>query len=300
MTTASNKLDKTTPTGKTKSFISRTRLLGLLALSVAFASGYLFANAMGPWSATKALVQKYPTQLHANIPTISNSASRNALPIQATLRSGVTAHSDSQATMRLASTPTDTKNNQIASVPDLNNSAPVPYPSVVQPGNLSSSASPVPYSPSFDYAQNATSATANASSHAFAPVYSGVGNMAVQSVAYQSPEEEAANKEIAELTMKLQQAKNNEKSDLVAKLKTEVGEMFKLRHASQAKEIEEMEKQLVDAKALHAKRQEKEDEIIERRLRNLMNEVDDLDWDRSLKSALGYPAYGVNLVPSAY
>lgn len=114
-----------------------------------------------------------------------------------------------------------------------------------------------------------------------------------------SPEETAANSSVAMMVAKIQQAKEEDKPELSAALKKQLVELFKLRHAAQAKEIEEMEKQLEQAKTLHTKRNEKQDEIVERRFRHLMNELDDLDWDRGVKSPVAQPYHGAGTITTS-
>jgi preprotein translocase subunit SecA len=104
-------------------------------------------------------------------------------------------------------------------------------------------------------------------------------------------EEQAIEASLAELVGKIHQAKKDDKPEFIEKLKAQIAEQFKLRHAVHVKEIEEMEKELEQAKSLHTKRNEKQEEIIERRLRHLLNELDDLDWNRGLKGSASQPGY---------
>lgn len=287
MTTAINELDKAIP--KKKSLFRRSRFLGLLSLAFAFLCGYMYAKSMTrSTSATLATVQNQPTQHSTFLSDSPNPASEYSMPEQVTHISWVT------------STPIDNQNDSAPTVATASGIDGTPPPAQAENCPLAvASIEQVPIN-SFGSAQSNTIGTCcapnfapaySAPSYVPAPAYSVVSPATAQPFVYQSPEEEASNQAIVELQAKLQQAKHDEKSEFVAKLKTEVSNLFKLRHAAQAKEIDELEKQLVEAKALHTKRQEKQDEIIERRLSNLMNEVDDLDWDRSLTSAVAHPIY---------
>lgn len=164
-------------------------------------------------------------------------------------------------------------NSRLASAPADSEKKPTPTPFPVQSAPTPELGLPPTFQPITEWAQAAYAQTP------------------MQANGASSPEEQAVDVSIAELIGKIHQAKKEDKPELNEKLKSQIAEQFKLRHDAQAKEIEEMEKELDQAKSLHIKRNEKREEIIERRFRQLMNELDDLDWNRSLKSSASQPGY---------
>lgn len=64
-------------------------------------------------------------------------------------------------------------------------------------------------------------------------------------------------------------------------LKEALAEEFDQKHAKHREQIESLEQKLAEAKALHSKREEKKQEIVERRMAELLGQTDDLSWDLS-------------------
>ncbi len=100
----------------------------------------------------------------------------------------------------------------------------------------------------------------------------------------QDPAEQTAAKEINQLRNELQSATSDEKKELRKSLTEAVAKLFDLRHAAQSKQVEKLESELAEAKELHKKRGERKDEIVERRIAELLQSADDLAWNREIAS----------------
>lgn len=70
-----------------------------------------------------------------------------------------------------------------------------------------------------------------------------------------------------------------------AELKKILTQIFELRHRQQSVEIARLEKELAATKALHQKRSERREEIVDRRFNQLLGNSDDLNWDTGSSSA---------------
>ncbi len=97
-----------------------------------------------------------------------------------------------------------------------------------------------------------------------------------------SPAAYAVAEDIHQLVIKLRQASGEKKSELRKSLNEAVSKQFELRHAFQGRQVEKLEAELAAAKELHKKRGERKDEIIERRIAELLESADDLAWNREL------------------
>jgi hypothetical protein len=83
----------------------------------------------------------------------------------------------------------------------------------------------------------------------------------------------------SELVERFQQAEgSDEKEPVKEELRTVLGQLFEIREKARAREIERLTKQLQRLTERLAKRQEKRDEIVQRRLAQLLGIGDDLDW----------------------
>ena len=69
-----------------------------------------------------------------------------------------------------------------------------------------------------------------------------------------------------------------ERSDLTAKLKESVTSLFDLREQARAREVEMIRKRLEELTQLLEKRKANRDAIIEKRVKQLSGEADELDW----------------------
>ena len=94
--------------------------------------------------------------------------------------------------------------------------------------------------------------------------------------------EAAATQEISELSKQLRTATGDQKKALRKSLTDAVGKLFDLRHAAQAKQVEKLESELAEAKELLKKRSERKDEIVDRRIAELLQSADDLAWNREI------------------
>jgi hypothetical protein len=99
------------------------------------------------------------------------------------------------------------------------------------------------------------------------------------------PAEISATNEINQLRNQLRSASGDQKKAVHKSLTEAVGKLFDLRHAAQAKQVERLESELAEAKELHKKRGERKDEIVERRMAELLQSADDLAWNREIAGA---------------
>ncbi len=100
-----------------------------------------------------------------------------------------------------------------------------------------------------------------------------------------SPQDSAENSAMAEINQlrnQLRSAGDDEKKAVRKSLTVAVGKLFDLRHAAQAKQVEKLEAELAEAKELHKKRGERKEEIVERRIAELLQSADDLAWNREI------------------
>ncbi len=119
---------------------------------------------------------------------------------------------------------------------------------------------------------------------------------------WNSPEEAVANQRVLELVNKVQQSAESEREELVKQLRGLVEEQFATRHQEQAKQIKELELQLQKAKDIHKKRSDKKDEIVDRRMAELLQSPDDLEWNRGILNSGNRPPQAPRniFVPQAY
>lgn len=83
----------------------------------------------------------------------------------------------------------------------------------------------------------------------------------------------------SELVERFQQADgSDEKESVKEELQSVLGQLFEIREKARAREIERLTKQLQRLTERLGKRQEKRDEIVQRRLAQLLGIGDDLDW----------------------
>jgi hypothetical protein len=73
--------------------------------------------------------------------------------------------------------------------------------------------------------------------------------------------------------------KEDEKKDIRKKLTDVLAQQFDQHAQEQQKELEELEKQIVNLKALLKKRQDAKSSIVERRLEQLIQDVEGLGWN---------------------
>lgn len=71
----------------------------------------------------------------------------------------------------------------------------------------------------------------------------------------------------------------SKKKQLRKKLKTELGKLFDLRETERKEELARLEKEMEELRKSLKVRTEKKDQIIDRRIQNLLGEDDYLDWD---------------------
>ena len=76
----------------------------------------------------------------------------------------------------------------------------------------------------------------------------------------------------------LKTAEGAEKENVVAKLKSTVGEQFDQRQEGKALELKALEEQLAKLKEIHAKRTQQRDVIIAERVQQIVREADGLGW----------------------
>ena len=98
----------------------------------------------------------------------------------------------------------------------------------------------------------------------------------------QDPAEISSTNEINQLRNQLRSASGDQKKELRRSLSEAVGKLFDLRHAAQAKQVTKLETELAEAKELLKKRGERKDEIVERRISDLLQSTDDLAWNREI------------------
>ncbi len=117
-----------------------------------------------------------------------------------------------------------------------------------------------------------------------------------------TPEEAAANQRVMELVNKIQQSAESDREELTKQLRGFVEEQFAIRHQEQAKQIKELEAQLQKAKDIHKKRSDKKDEIVDRRMAELLQSPDDLEWNRGILNSGNRPPQTPRnvFVPNAY
>jgi hypothetical protein len=132
------------------------------------------------------------------------------------------------------------------------------------------------------------------------PIHSGAYAQQLDGGQKDSQEEQRANQATTEILGKLRNAQAEDRDELTSKLRIAVAEQFDIRHAHQAKQIEELEKQLQKSKELHKKRAEKKDEIVNRRMGQLLNDPDELDWNRNVIGQNNLPRYGYSLPPGSF
>ncbi len=72
---------------------------------------------------------------------------------------------------------------------------------------------------------------------------------------------------------------DQEKEGLRKSLKAAVDKLFDLRHAAHAKQVDKLDSELKQAKELLKKRSDRKDEIVERRMAELLETPDDLAWN---------------------
>jgi hypothetical protein len=112
------------------------------------------------------------------------------------------------------------------------------------------------------------------------------------------PAETSLTNEIHQLRNQLRSASGEQKKALHKSFTEAVGKLFDLRHAAQAKQVARLESELAEAKELHKKRGERKDEIVERRIAELLQSADDLAWNREIA---GTPnAASTYAVPNGY
>ena len=111
--------------------------------------------------------------------------------------------------------------------------------------------------------------------------------------------EAAATQSINELSNQLSNATGEQKKALRKSLTEAVGKLFDLRHAAQAKQVEKLESELAEAKELLKKRSERKDEIVDRRIAELLQSADDLAWNRGIANP-PVPATNYALPPNGY
>lgn len=86
-------------------------------------------------------------------------------------------------------------------------------------------------------------------------------------------------RESMELAEKMRKAESGtDKGAIKDKLKTVLGELFDLREANRTHEVEMLEKRLKELKETMEKRKQNRDQIIERRLGELMGKEDSMNW----------------------
>ena len=96
--------------------------------------------------------------------------------------------------------------------------------------------------------------------------------------------EAAAMAQVKQLQNQWRSANSEQKKTLRTSLNEALTKLFDLRHANQGKQVAQLETELAEAKELHKKRGERKDEIVERRLSELLDSPDDLAWNRELNS----------------
>jgi hypothetical protein len=67
-------------------------------------------------------------------------------------------------------------------------------------------------------------------------------------------------------------------SEIRVELKTKLGELFVIREAEREAKISELEQEIKQLKEMAAQRQQKKDEIIQKRLDEMLGEGDKLEW----------------------
>lgn len=94
----------------------------------------------------------------------------------------------------------------------------------------------------------------------------------------QDSELNASELAVAKLLKELQGADESDKTDIVDQIKAEVAKQFELRQEARAKELKELEEQLVKLKQKHEKRESMKDKIIEDRVSQLVDNLEGLGW----------------------
>jgi hypothetical protein len=80
------------------------------------------------------------------------------------------------------------------------------------------------------------------------------------------------------LGIQYEHAKENQKSALVSRLKTKLGELFEMKEKARAFNVEMLERELAQLKESLSIRKQNKNEIINRRLNELIGKGDYLDW----------------------
>lgn len=93
-----------------------------------------------------------------------------------------------------------------------------------------------------------------------------------------------------DLAQQLRRTENErEREELHDRLRAALSEAFEQRRERQLREIEELERQLDSLRRLDAERQERKDDIVRRRMKQLLGEPDVLDWDPPSRNDLAFP-----------
>ncbi len=179
------------------------------------------------------------------------------------------------------------------------------YPQNTYPQNAYSQALPSQNA----YPQNTYSQALPSQNATTGWMNSGTGVLSPQSQPL-DPAEATMTAEITRLRDQIRSWSGDQKESLQTPLKKAalsetVSKLFDLRHAAQAKQVEKLEAELASAKELHRKRGERKNEIVERRIAELLEAADDLAWNRDLRSGApisSAPAqsFQLNSVPSNY
>ena len=80
------------------------------------------------------------------------------------------------------------------------------------------------------------------------------------------------------LGIQYEHAKENQKASIVSRLKTKLGELFEMKEKERALNVEMLEKELAELKESLSIRKQNKNEIISRRLNELIGKGDYLDW----------------------
>lgn len=80
------------------------------------------------------------------------------------------------------------------------------------------------------------------------------------------------------ISILFEHAKDNEKNNLITKLKTKLEKLFEMKEKERALNIQMLEKELAELKEALSVRQQHKNEIINRRLNELIGKDDYFDW----------------------
>ena len=114
-----------------------------------------------------------------------------------------------------------------------------------------------------------------------------------------SDQEQSANNELGKLIQQFRSSSESERGPLQGKIKNKVEELFDMRHKLQADLLDRLTAELQAAREIHAKRQDRKAEIIDRKVSELLRLPDPLAWEAPPFNE-HVPYLPNNLSPSPY